>query len=210
MRWWVSFVALMTSCCDTGEQVDVDAQEAGDHADADAEASAACTDAEVAAAEEELRALASRASGCFAGWIVVDDAHVMEVTFHASYNSFGWWLSSCNVHPHTTWGNAIRMELAVWEAIGPWRAPCPHLMVFVVGGAQTDVTTMGEEIGRTCDVPWDAYFVIEIDEDGRVSDVYGDRRATELVACIQGVLSDDLFPCLATTQLCPSYVISGP
>jgi hypothetical protein len=100
------------------------------------------------------------------------------------------------------------MRGAVEDAVRPWVAPCPNLWVVVYGGVQDDVVRMGAEIERTCGFIWDAYFVIEVDADGRASDVYGDSGAAELVACIRAALTDDLFPCLATTQLCPDYWIT--
>jgi len=211
MRRWMPLVVAVASCCGEAERLDGDGAADGPSdvtEDVEAEGAPACTDAQHAAAEGELRALASGASPCFAGSIVVDAAHGVVVTFDAYFGSFDWGLSTCIVHPHSTPYEPFRMERAVRDAVGSWATPCPYVWAWVGGGAQDDAVRMGTEIERTCGMIWDAYFVIEIDADGRASDVYGNAGAAELVACIRTALADDLFPCLATTQLCPDYWIS--
>ncbi len=82
--------------------------------------------------------------------------------------------------------------------------------VNVKGGATTQAEQMAAAINQACSslLTFNAQFTIVLDQNGKVTQVTSDPSAAQLAACVQKALTGLTFPCLASFEVCPEYVIA--
>ena len=69
---------------------------------------------------------------------------------------------------------------------------------------------MATAINQACSslISINSQFTIVLDAAGKVSKVTSDAATAPLAACVQKALTGLTFPCLASFEVCPEYVIA--
>ncbi len=198
----LSFVLLSAGACDCGRSHTPRSADAGvDAAPADA---GPCTDAARMRNNERAGEIAREANGCFSGYVALTP---VEAHFQAS----GWSGSVSYNRCFDSAGTDSRiaaMESDVEAALEGRVPECAGPGVSVQGGAAEDLQRMAEAVETACDVPFGETFRVGLDAEGRVRSVMSASGSTEVEECVEAALAGLVFPCLASFEVCPEYVIA--
>ncbi len=201
---YLSHGPLADAGTDAGRR-DAAATDGGEHLDA-----STCSPAQVTAATDLAVARVRAADACFNGTVTLTPPATADAVFQTSaFVAGSLQLRTCRGAPSD--GLAAAIESRVESALSaPIPACTPAYVEVTDGGAQTDMSRLAASLDPCAAVLYSGGgpIVVVLDGRGAVSDVRTTDPGSPVAACVRRVLEGLSFPCLASFEVCPEYIIS--
>lgn len=174
----------------------------------------ACTPADIEPAKQAVTDIVTKDAACFSGSLTFEPGK--PPTAYAYAYAYGGLLSlhACA----SAAGQAAEQKLGeqALAALAGKEPVCIHggladpVSVNIQGGSQSDMQKMADAIQAACgsQITMMSQFTIVLDANGKVVKVNADPSAAALADCVQKALVGLTFPCLASFEVCPEYVIA--
>jgi anaerobic magnesium-protoporphyrin IX monomethyl ester cyclase len=166
-----------------------------------------CTAADAEAAKAQTDALIAQKASCFSGYV----SYTPPLEANASPYGYGGFLSlrACTSAAGQAALQALGQQVTSLANELP-ACLAPGYTASIQGGAQSDIQKMTDAIQAACGslISMTSQFIIVLDAKGNVVQVNADPSAQALADCVKKALTGLTFPCLASFEVCPEYVIA--
>jgi radical SAM superfamily enzyme YgiQ (UPF0313 family) len=175
----------------------------------------ACTPADIPPAKEAVKQILANGAACFNGYVGFDPGQAPDVK--PDLFAYGAGLLSLRACPSAAGKAALSSLGKQAEAALAGKVPAcinggepDTVTVPVQGGAKSDAEKMASAIQAACGslVGNMSQFTIVLDASGKVVAVNATSGAQALADCVKKALDGLVFPCLASFEVCPEYVIA--
>jgi Radical SAM superfamily/B12 binding domain len=175
----------------------------------------ACTAADIEPSKQLVRDLFAQQDACFNGGVTFSPGADPAPNFQLNYPTSG----SVTLMACTTPAAQAAIQAENKKASDLLNGNTPACIlggqpdsqyVDVAGGAHDDGTKMAAAIQAACSslLTFNDQYTIVLDATGKVIKVDSDPASAALAQCIQAALAGLTFPCLASFEVCPEYVIA--
>jgi radical SAM superfamily enzyme YgiQ (UPF0313 family) len=170
-----------------------------------------CQDAGADPTPEQIQNALEKGAACYSGSVSLEPGSAPQLGFSISAYVGVFGLFACPTAPAIAAAKAQSDSAAKALAaacIGEVSSP---VGTYVQGGASKDAQAMAEAIDAACGAliaNSGTQFSIVLDSAGKVVDVKGVPGSEAVVACVSAALANLSFPCLASFEVCPEYVIA--
>jgi len=162
---------------------------------------------------EQVQAILANGAPCFNGSVLAPAEPGGPAQITASVDIYSYpGLGACPSTPSqpALTAQADEAQAALAQACIPPTALPPYTQIS--GGSLTDMQTMLADLQAACSSVWNTgstpQFEITLDATGNVVSVTGDPSIKALTDCVAAALAGLSFPCLASFQVCPEYMIA--
>jgi hypothetical protein len=173
-----------------------------------------CTDADVAAATAAVKATLAASDACFNGSVAFTPGAQPAPSFNFNGMSGSFGVGACPTAADQA--ATLAAQKAASAALAGKVPACitkdgMPTFVPIDGGAHSDAQKLSDTVAAACGTLLGGMgqFKIVLDAAGKVVDVVpADPSAAELASCVKAALAGLAFPCLASFEVCPEYVIA--